>query len=159
MKNKSSILLLSAALLLASCNTISTSSSHQGSTNPISSLPGDSASSTLPSSSIPARASLKGEGTEENPYLIEEALDLNLMAALSEKGSEAITSYFSLTRDIDCAGAKISQISKANPFSGHFFGNGHSIKNLSVPYSTIRIGTNRVVIAGLFGYLEDAIVT
>ncbi len=90
-----------------------------------------------------------GKGTEENPYQIANAEQLALLAYyLNESANDSnlqnedygrfTKKFYVLTADIDLAGhewVSISNRSGVSPdmrFAGHFDGQGHTIKNLTV---------------------------
>jgi hypothetical protein len=73
-----------------------------------------------------------GDGSETNPYLVSTADDLMEWSAssLQAGGNNTYSGmYFSLTADIDLAGVEWTRIKN---FQGHFYGNGHAIKNLTI---------------------------
>ncbi|APM41410.1 GLUG motif-containing protein [Clostridium kluyveri] len=88
-----------------------------------------------------------GDGTTSNPYLIEDALDLNAIR-------NGLGKSYKLIKDIDLNispynnGEGWTPIGSANPsFTGVFDGNGHIISNLFINKPTIEI-------VGLFGYVR-----
>lgn len=80
---------------------------------------------------------LEGEGTKENPYLIQSAEDLWALSEFTAGGSFGDSSmYFKLTADIDvsaenwqpiCASAPVGWVETANSFNANFDGNGKTI--------------------------------
>lgn len=70
----------------------------------------------------------EGGGTEEPPYLIQNAEDLSMFSNFLNSG-EYTDAYFKLTNDIDMAGAKYTTVAT---FSGTFDGDGHVISNLTI---------------------------
>ena len=74
---------------------------------------------------------IEGEGTAENPYIINSDADLKALQEIVNNGNEVSGKYFRL--DADIYGGNISTIgnSSQNPFKGHFDGNGHAITGLS----------------------------
>ena len=109
-----------------------------------------------------------GEGTENNPYLIESAAHLAYLAYMVNKGFETYGLHFRLTTDIDLNGSEDQQwipIGLGNrwfnedgcdrgtqtgygffpntSFRGHFDGGEHSVSNIYVD--------NESYYAGLFG--------
>ena len=74
---------------------------------------------------------IEGEGTAENPYIINSDADLKALQEIVNNGNEVSGKYFRL--DADIYGGNISTIgnSSDNPFKGHFDGNGHTITGLS----------------------------
>ena len=79
----------------------------------------------------------EGEGTEQNPYLIQNADDLWALSNFTKGKSFTDTNtYFKLTADIDvsadnwvpiCSSADEGWVSEANSFNGNFDGNGKTI--------------------------------
>lgn len=100
---------------------------------------------------------LDGEGTMENPFKIDNAADLNKLSEYTNNGFYSDTSCYVLTANIDLenvpftpiASGIVSQgnIKQFQPFKGHFDGQGHSIKNLTVNSST-----------GLFALIQNATI-
>ncbi len=102
-------------------------------------------------------AGLVGSGSEFDPYLITSENDL---AFVAKQVNDAVTTYageyFKLTVDLDLGDkpwAPIGQI-KANYFSGHFDGDGHTISNLNVK----TIDDANALYAGVFGRILDGSV-
>ncbi len=102
-------------------------------------------------------AGLIGSGTEFDPYLI---MSENDLAFLAKQVNDAVTTYageyFKLTVDLDLGNkpwAPIGQI-KANYFSGHFDGDGHTISNLNVK----TIDDSNALYGGVFGRIFDGSV-
>ncbi len=79
-----------------------------------------------------------GNGTEINPYIIEDAADL--LAVNNRK-----TASYRLNADIDLSGYNFSDAPIQEIAAGHFDGNGHVVKNLKI--------TGDATI-GLFGILK-----
>ena len=102
-------------------------------------------------------AVLVGSGTEYDPYLISSENDL---AYVAKQVNDAVTkyegTYFKLTVDLDLGNkpwAPIGQL-KANYFSGHFDGDGHTISNLNVK----TIDDSNAMYGGVFGRILDGSV-
>lgn len=101
-----------------------------------------------------ATAYAGGDGSKGNPYQIETAAQLALMAQRVNNGDYYIEStqtnqvtYFKLTSDIDLMGQEWTPIGYEQcSFCGIFDGGGHTILNLNV--------TNRY--AGLFGVVKES---
>ena len=92
---------------------------------------------------------LQGAGTEDEPYLIYTAEQINRIGVFPCEWDK----NFKLMADVDLNGFtgtefNIIGIDWANPFTGVFDGNGHTISNFSY------ISTDRDR-AGLFGYVND----
>ncbi|MCQ2431752.1 MAG: DUF4430 domain-containing protein, partial [Clostridia bacterium] len=71
----------------------------------------------------------KGEGTEENPYLMETALDMTVLSSRVAEGETFENTYFAMTADITLpeGWTPIGTGTKQYPFSGSFDGQGHTI--------------------------------
>lgn len=92
-----------------------------------------------------------GSGTSSDPYILTTVSDLNKLADTpSDWGA---SSWFRLDADIN--GSTLNGVigTVAYPFKGHFNGNGHVIKNISVSGSTVGEGV------ALFGAVDGATVT
>jgi len=71
-----------------------------------------------------------GDGTEENPYVIFDGSEYAYFVQEINNGNTFDRQYIILTSDINLNGLTISTAGDdANPFLGHFNGNGHIIKN------------------------------
>ena len=94
-------------------------------------------------------ASLKGEGTEASPYLVESAADLAFLAQSVNAGTNYEGKYLTQTADIDLGGKEWTPIGlSAAPFSGVYNGCGFKVTGLSI--------TNKDTdITGLFGYVQS----
>ena len=105
-----------------------------------------------------ASSSLKGEGTQDSPYLVETAEDLAFLAKSVNEGNSYDGKYIIQTADIDLGGKEWTPIGfqdindaktdgkAAAPFSGVYSGLGHKVTGLSITEET----TNHL---GLFGYV------
>lgn len=99
-------------------------------------------------------ASLKGDGTQDSPYLVESAEDLAFLAKSVNEGNTYEGKYIVQTADIDLGGKEWTPIGfqKLNgaevdaPFSGVYSGLGHKVTGLSIT----KTPTNHT---GLFGYV------
>lgn len=96
-----------------------------------------------------------GFGIKTNPYLIEDAKDLKLLAEKVNGGVTYKDKYFKLTADIDLKNEEWTPIGtmlveEGRPFQGTFDGDGYKITNLKV--------TGNSNNAGLFGYTQDATI-
>jgi len=88
----------------------------------------------------PFKFSLKGEGTESNPYIISNIKDWR-EATLKVKGGY----YFKITNDLDFEDEKFYMLGTVNnPFDGILDGNDKTIKNVNIS------GYN----SGIIGYLN-----
>lgn len=96
---------------------------------------------------------LEGKGTEEEPYLIQSAEDLQAFSNYVNRGMSFADQYVEQTADIDMDGKKFTPIgafSGESYFYGTYNGKGHIIRNLSIQGKA----TEDV---GLFGRLEGAV--
>ena len=90
-----------------------------------------------------------GSGTEDDPYLIENAQNMAYLANAVNEGADYANEYFLLTTDLDL-GSEIEKQwipvgnSDGKCFSGHFDGGSRKVFNISI----LRIDDNYV---GLFG--------
>ena len=93
-----------------------------------------------------------GDGTAQNPYLIENAAQLAYMSSeINNNAGAYIGAYFDLVADIDLNGINWTPIgTSANQFQGYFNGNDHTIDNLN-----ISINGNSPQYVGLFGYVSN----
>ncbi len=96
-----------------------------------------------------------GFGIKTNPYLIEDAKDLKLLAEKVNSGETYEGKYFKLTADIDLKNEEWTPIGtmlveEGRPFQGTFDGDEHQITNLKI--------SNGGQYAGLFGYTEGAVI-
>ena len=98
----------------------------------------------------------RGDGTEESPYLISNAMELGLIrdkinGAVS--GSALLTASYKLVNDIDLSAfanwTPIGTETQGHFFGGHFDGDNHSISNLKITGGSY---------IGLFGYVTNATI-
>ena len=84
-----------------------------------------------------------GDGSEKNPYQIDNALQLYYFAWLQDlglfnvdsddEGTQIDTVYFVLTNNIDMSGYQLPPIGTTeHPFLGNFDGQGYTVSNLTV---------------------------
>ena len=113
-----------------------------------------------------------GEGTEEQPYLINSVEDLNMLSKLSNGFLKMNYDgcYFKLTADLEYDGTennfmpisyRFTNITNLSPqferyFGGHFDGNGHTISGINV----VNTGTynSDEVTVGLFALAKNATI-
>lgn len=90
---------------------------------------------------------LKGTGTQEDPILISDALELRTLASKVNNGKLS-DAYVKLGKDIIVPGSW-TPLGKnaASPFSGHFDGDGHSV--------TITVNDPNLTYFGFFGCLDS----
>ncbi len=101
-----------------------------------------------------ASASLKGDGTQDSPYLVETAEDLAFLAKSVNEGNTYEGKYIVQTADIDLGGKewtpighqKVNSAETDAPFSGVYSGLGHKVTGLSIT----AVRDNHT---GLFGYV------
>lgn len=93
---------------------------------------------------------LSGAGTSNSPYLIRTESDLLELSRSTD--ASFLSAYFQLQNDITLTTANWSPIgiNTSTPFKGTFDGNGHKIKNVSIP-------ENSYSYAGLFGVVTGTI--
>ncbi|NLE62934.1 MAG: T9SS type A sorting domain-containing protein [Bacteroidales bacterium] len=96
-----------------------------------------------------------GNGTQQNPFLIEDAAHLAFLAQSVNAGVLYADTFFSISVDIDLNHLPWTPIGKnANYFYiGSFNGNNHKISNLHIVDTIYHDG---IVYTGLFGYVLDA---
>ncbi len=94
-----------------------------------------------------------GTGTAADPYLICTERELRVLSNDVNSGNNNAGVYYRLAANITMAGGAFDPIgtSAAIPFSGTFWGGGHSITNLTVT-------NNTNTLRGLFGVLKNAYV-
>ena len=122
-------------------------------------------STVMPLANAAEITGFDGEGTEESPYLIKSAADMQRLAETVNGGNDCSGIYFKMTDDIDLSGVCGEDIDgeevswtpiggfKVNlhVFSGIFDGNG---KNISGLYINAPSGS----FLGLFGYVDGGTV-
>lgn len=96
-----------------------------------------------------------GTGTEQDPYLVEDAADLFMVAShYSGEMYQGVNYSYLQVQDIDLVGENfkpIGDISQGPPFMGNYDGGGYAIKNLSINNET---STG----LGLFGMVSGSIL-
>lgn len=79
-----------------------------------------------------------GSGTEEDPYIILTTSDVTAIIPVIQNSTNA---YYSLCADLDFTGINFFPLGTLEkPFLGHFFGNGHFIKNLIINTAVNSVG-------------------
>lgn len=75
----------------------------------------------------------RGDGTENNPYIITSSFHLNNMKSLDWSDSDKNPLYFKMEADVDMSGISWVPLNNKSGYSNHmhFDGNGHIIKNLT----------------------------
>ena len=93
-----------------------------------------------------------GAGTEQSPYLIENAEQLAFIAEMVNAGVYTYSgNYFKLTTDLDLNNLAWIPIGDAtHQFSGNFDGDGHTISNLKITAATTNAGLFGVVSGGTY---------
>ncbi len=95
----------------------------------------------LPVQSFAAVTSLKGSGTETDPYRLSTAEELVYAAQQMNAGTSAyVGKFYSLTADIDLS--KAGSFPMIKTFTGVLNGMGHTIKNLTVTDNTGTVPSN-----------------
>ena len=94
-----------------------------------------------------------GTGTAADPYLICTERELRVLSNDVNAGNNNAGVYYRLAADITMANGAFNPIGAlpSTPFSGTFWGGGHSITNLTVT-------NNTNTLRGLFGMLKNAYV-
>ncbi|MDR3022154.1 MAG: hypothetical protein LBU60_05750 [Clostridiales bacterium] len=95
-----------------------------------------------------------GNGTEESPYLIDNARQLARMATDINYGSsqKALTAWYSLTSDINMGGSWWTPVGGyGRAFAGVFNGDGHTISNMYVRNDGKILNGTASAIFGLLG--------
>lgn len=95
-------------------------------------------------------AALAGEGTQENPYLIQSESDLTTLGRMVELGYSFDSKYLQVTADITLTDEWTPIGSSSKPFSGTLDGNGKKITGLTVH--------SEAGYAAMFGYTSNATV-
>ena len=94
---------------------------------------------------------LKGSGTNGDPYLIENAAQLDLVRNYLDK-------YFEQAADIDLDGINWLPIGdNTNKFTGNYNGNNKTISNLSISFESTNVEKYNNGYVGLFGYNSGSI--
>ncbi|MBR0072888.1 MAG: hypothetical protein IJP95_03545, partial [Bacteroidales bacterium] len=90
-----------------------------------------------------------GSGTQVDPYLICTPLTLDSLAMFVNMGMDFAGCYFKVINDLDMfivSSYRVVGNAQANPFRGHFDGDGHTISNLLINNSGSQY-------RGVFGYV------
>lgn len=102
---------------------------------------------------------LKGNGTQNDPYLLETYEDVITFSRLVGRGNFSGSDYISLQNDIDFGGKQLNPIgSSTHPFSSNFDGKGHTISNIEIVPSLEQIGNLEKVNCGFFGVANNPTV-
>ena len=109
--------------------------------------------------------SFEGEGTQENPFLIQSAEDMWALSELTAgKNYGSSSLYFKLTADIDlsaenwqpiCSSASSGWVSSANSFNANFDGNGKTITFYGNYTGDVWA---KGLFSGIGGYVHDLII-
>ena len=79
-------------------------------------------------------AAFRGSGSQSDPYLIDSVQDLEALRYYLDKGYPFNEKCLIQTRDIDLAGTELCAYSpNAVAFLGEYYGDGHSIRNMTAP--------------------------
>ena len=96
--------------------------------------------------------SLKGKGTESDPYKLYTVQDITEFSSLIAKGSFKQNDIISLENDIDFKGKELQPIGTfSHPFSLIFEGNGHTISNVIITKVLEKNNGVSRVYSGFFG--------
>ncbi len=97
-----------------------------------------------------AEGTISGEGTAENPYLIEDLADLKAFRDSVNAGNSYAGKYIKLVNSIDLNNEEWTPIgSSSKKFEGYFDGNNKTVSNLKVSDSSADH-------AGFFGYIKGS---
>lgn len=101
---------------------------------------------------------ISGQGTKEDPYLLQCASHLDLFAKRVNEGDESYANgFFRLDKNIDLNGYKFTPIGTYDkPFKGKFDGNGKTIANLTLQ-PVVRSDGSKFY--GFFGMTDTAVIT
>ena len=100
-----------------------------------------------------------GSGTQEDPYQIRSAEDLQHLAESVNAGNSYSGNYFTQTDDITLTGSWIPIGSEKVPFAGTYLGNSYTISGLSITGTTNYLGLFGVVTGGVDGVvLKGAVI-
>ena len=106
---------------------------------------------------VDASSNFLGEGDEEEPYLIRDIYEMKQLALVVANGNANYQDkYFRLENDLtytaeDITAGKFQPVgTAANPFKGHFDGNGKTISGIN--YTSNADSGNEYI--GIFGYME-----
>ncbi|MCC8019634.1 MAG: hypothetical protein LIO85_07675 [Rikenellaceae bacterium] len=106
-------------------------------------------------------ASMPGRGTQDQPYLVTSAAQMACIARWTMDGKSLEGVYFVLMTDLDLSNANGSDQQAKNwkpigteqtPFAGKFYGNGHTIKNMSI----LETDRKKTDYGGVFGYIAPS---
>lgn len=125
--------------------------------------------------------SLKGEGTEESPFLIETAADLRYLADMVNSGTDYEGQYFKQTADIMInnvpyfderfrdqerwipIGLRLRHVKSSYsssyeyiPFCGHYDGDNHRISGIYMPYPDDTYESQSISSLAVFGCLSKS---
>lgn len=159
MKKSKILLVLASAALVTACTRrtdSSSSSAAEETSSKMSSTSSDSSTSTSSSnSSVEEVKTMTGSGTKADPYVISNAYQLEDFQTKAKLSGYA-DKYYSLTADITTDIEWKTIGSEEIPFSGVFYGNGHTISGLEI---TEVDATNEEQYYGFFGYTSFASIS
>lgn len=99
-----------------------------------------------------ADATFAGTGTVLDPFLIQSAGDLAMLAASVNQGDSTSSKYYKQTADIDLSSDEYwVPIGLETAFAGTYDGDGHEISNINIVCGYDERG-------GLFGYVENGTI-
>lgn len=91
---------------------------------------------------------LTGQGTAEEPFLIQSVGNFNVLAAFVNAGNNSTGMHFLQTADFDLNGGGLTPIGTSSAFRGIYDGGGHTIRNGSITIDGI---------AGIFGVVSGTV--
>lgn len=99
---------------------------------------------------------LRTDGTEENPYLINQIEDITRLAQNVNIGNTFANIYIKQIKDLDFTNSKFTMIGmQAYPFQGIYDGDNKRIDNISITDTTETNKDNRM---GFFRYISNATI-
>ncbi len=150
------VILVAAILLSLTFTPVSAEESATGASSVVSWY--DGLPSTAEERASLWQSSVKGEGTESNPYLIDSAADLALLSAMVNDGNDFLGKYLVQTADINLIGKQWIAIGgyvsdgSSKAFLGNYNGGYYNISNLTIDTSN-SVFNNSYTTQGLFGYV------
>lgn len=99
---------------------------------------------------------LRTDGTEENPYLINQIEDITRLAQNVNTGNTFANIYIKQIKDLDFTNSEFTMIGmQAYPFQGIYDGDNKRIDNISITDTTENNKDNRM---GFFRYISNATI-
>ena len=91
---------------------------------------------------------LTGQGTAEEPFLIQSVGNFNVLAAFVNAGNNSTGMHFLQTADFDLNNGGLTPVGTSHAFAGIYDGGGHTIRNGSIAIDGI---------AGIFGVVSGTV--